>query len=1638
MLGGGFGGAFGGNESANSFEGLSFDKSGTSIGDGISEFLGSTNPVSGLGLSVPDPTTTITAPNPISVFGFSIPNPAGLFSVPTSNPFLQAAQVPADQSKFSTSGEAGPARGRTRRSGLISVPGTNQPTPDNPSGTNTFRSTFEDPQFNETVTLNGQTINQIHPSGTLFTNDIVDTKAQLTKIPDLPNILLDHAKTVLGKHTDTGKDNRSLLNMAIMNQHPVDVGYRVQDEQQRLIAMAGDIIDNDVSGRFVQAFPTYVFQLLDEGPRIGFVNLLPNFYALDSIQSIDIINDRRDPAHTARIELINTYGNLNSYTQSQLSQNAVNALTNYNGDFIPTVQEILSEVQGVVSGQQTLQNATVSAQMDIRRWFDGMISPLQLLLFPQNITQQAAAIRRKQSGQVMLTPGVRIHIRLGYGSNGSKFPVAFNGRITDVGLGEKVEIIAMGDGVELAKLIPSAEQESNTINPANKTFLQGIAETFNNLIHGNPTIGDSMLNQTYEPREIICNMLSSHDGSMFDWSLGAQFWNNWKTQWYNVSGGGFFQGNPLGICHFGNPYLFDWWEYAYGTGAGSQAALEAALNVEGPRQLTVHNTVSSALNIVPHLSLTEILAASVLLPEISLGLSSVIGTGEALSVGPALPIGLGLIGTKIAVETAPVTKYWESLVGPAATMFNHDIVSGYGETGENVYAIYTPFDKFLRQAGSYSSAVGIGYLAWQAATAASIVANVPGANTGAVNAFGASQQGQIAGVIFNSAAYDIPELPDVGSTPHTGIHPPGTAFNMYTKNKTVWDIITTMAQYFPPYVAAVVPFEYRSTLFFGTQYFQFRHDYKRVTAYDLGTVSKTATPLDKFYGYPLAYKTKPFCQFHYYDSNINLLDNNLRATDEDTYTDVIAMWYNGQGYGTDRPTPMPVMQTVDRQVGNMYRKTAIVNTDLVGLDTPPTAAAVIGSLGTDYLAYMAENVTVPGTDWSIAGTIGHWVTEENMRQMARAILRDYQKLMYQGQILVLGDPTVKPHDLIYINDDYTDIRGLAGVRRVIHHFGIDTGFVTSIEPDLLCEVKGENMWLSIITWWGGFIATNLVARTASVRLLAASTRRFIRSIDSWGVKVKKTGSLWKTIARTISGGRIFGIPENVIELNIAGKGMSTYEPETLKYTIRKLILDGLKASFNNANFVTKGINNFFGTTAREFADLGEAVAENARTAGSMLGKDAMEKIASEEAAQIVMDSVSKALDEEGFNGVKADLLEAFAHNLAGVVNKGVPLETIIKRSFAQYIGTRALSNYLLRDASSIEAKILAGAASTLGDDVKAIIAKSGAKTIQQVIADATADGAAPEAIAALEELVPLLARARLIAAFNPIGLIATAAFEILCGYLQTAWSRYWDDQTSLQICFLKYRGAEFQAGLNGHSETIVLKIDDNTTADNLDMTVDDYKMLHSIGAIGPRPIFNHIAEAGGQIADLSANLQPDASTGTNAQVGAPAIAPTSPSAPLKGGKTFSPQDRAAVVAKHSPYTSTVSTELLAQATTFESSGVHDSIIQLLQAASQAGYNLQISAAAKYSHPSGAEYGSPHLYGRAIDIIGISYNGGSMTPVESSAQLSLSLINWGIQYGVGRIGLGGATHVLLSQINSSPSTIVFRDNDSNHIHMQMES
>lgn len=252
--------------------------------------------------------------------------------------------------------------------------------------------------------------------------------------------------------------------------------------------------------------------------------------------------------------------------------------------------------------------------------------------------------------------------------------------------------------------------------------------------------------------------------------------------------------------------------------------------------------------------------------------------------------------------------------------------------------------------------------------------------------------------------YSLPEAPSVRVSLSSGF--------------SYWDLMHIASSLSPDFICAIAPFQLRSTIFHGHPRFYYAYDYLNVD----GQVIE---------------KRKPFQQYHIYTSYNDIIDNRISTSSTDVRTNAVGHYIGPSWLSSEPKTVGPLF--VDIDIFPEYQKSTSVN------------------LNFEYKNSDFAPFTIPLADKFIDQFDG--VEKPNGEKTAwRATanaLKDCMKEMYQGELIVLGDPAVKPFDRITICDNYEDILGNAEVESVVHMFSVDTGFTTSITPDCISAIDNN-------------------------------------------------------------------------------------------------------------------------------------------------------------------------------------------------------------------------------------------------------------------------------------------------------------------------------------------------------------------------------------------------------------------------------------------------------------------------------------------------------------------------------------------------------------------------------------------------------
>lgn len=164
---------------------------------------------------------------------------------------------------------------------------------------------------------------------------------------------------------------------------------------------------------------------------------------------------------------------------------------------------------------------------------------------------------------------------------------------------------------------------------------------------------------------------------------------------------------------------------------------------------------------------------------------------------------------------------------------------------------------------------------------------------------------------------------------------------------------------------------------------------------------------------------KPFRAYHLVTSKNHIISNNIRASAKGTHN-TISIQYGSSTYNKDT---QKLMQE-----------------------------------GTDVLTLSIDAALPDEEIRELFIQYANCQSKLMAKNYATALLMRELKDVYRGELTIIGNPDIKPYDIVQIFDDTSDIMGPIEVEQVIHKFSQDTGFITEITPDLFVTA---NEWVNM-------------------------------------------------------------------------------------------------------------------------------------------------------------------------------------------------------------------------------------------------------------------------------------------------------------------------------------------------------------------------------------------------------------------------------------------------------------------------------------------------------------------------------------------------------------------------------------------------
>lgn len=196
--------------------------------------------------------------------------------------------------------------------------------------------------------------------------------------------------------------------------------------EDAIYGMLSDLRNHSPFGRLLGAFPSYQILFINEGFYWagGSQKLWDQFYTRTAVSSIEVFRSRHFASSTCNIVFSNMFHQLTAYNQME-----------------SLAHELAVETNNLVGENLNLGT------------FAATIGQLWNALLLKNPPGEIVDIwRRNQLQALALTAGIRLQVRMGYGSNASKLPVVFSGTIMSAPVDDgSVMVQAFGDGAELEK-----------------------------------------------------------------------------------------------------------------------------------------------------------------------------------------------------------------------------------------------------------------------------------------------------------------------------------------------------------------------------------------------------------------------------------------------------------------------------------------------------------------------------------------------------------------------------------------------------------------------------------------------------------------------------------------------------------------------------------------------------------------------------------------------------------------------------------------------------------------------------------------------------------------------------------------------------------------------------------------------------------------------------------------------------------------------------------------------------------------------------------------------------------------------------------------------------------------------------------
>lgn len=183
--------------------------------------------------------------------------------------------------------------------------------------------------------------------------------------------------------------------------------------------------------------------------------------------------------------------------------------------------------------------------------------------------------------------------------------------------------------------------------------------------------------------------------------------------------------------------------------------------------------------------------------------------------------------------------------------------------------------------------------------------------------------------------------------------------------------------------------------------------------------TSVSTEIGRIFG-----RYKPFRNYHYFDSTHHILKNNIRTSIDGTFNEVQVLYFEKERY-------------VAGSIWNLWDPDV---KEHMADDYKVLSCKLDDNIPEEYIrSYRAEFPSC--------------ITEMMAKRYAQGLFARLLRDAYKGELIVLGEPTLKPYDIAYLCDSSINMTGPIEVEAVEHIINRDHGFISIITPDLCVDMN---------------------------------------------------------------------------------------------------------------------------------------------------------------------------------------------------------------------------------------------------------------------------------------------------------------------------------------------------------------------------------------------------------------------------------------------------------------------------------------------------------------------------------------------------------------------------------------------------------